>query len=108
MTSALISLNLENYEKCLGGMMSHLAGKIFNVLTMSEGKNLKYCNRKLGERVLLKNGQVSVSLKPGVSIAWDLNVEVAELEWGINGDILLSRTFKSGRKKTMLITLSPI
>lgn len=109
MTNTATSVNLENYKECLKEIVSHLSGKIFNVLTVSDGKNLKFCNRQLGGPIFSRNGQVSISLKPGDSIAWDLNIETVDLEYGISGtDITLTRTFKTGRKKTMLITYSPI
>jgi len=103
-----LDVNSQNYEKCLEEIVSSLAGKVFNVLTKTGEKSLKYCRREMGRRVFSKNGQVSVSLKPGGSIAWNLNVEVVGLEKKANGDIVLTRTFKTGRKKIMTITQNPI
>lgn len=103
-----LSLCSENSDRYLKEIVSRLSGKTFNILTVSDGKRLKYCKRELRGSISSKNGQASIPLKPGGSIAWDLNVETVELEFGTNGDILLSRIFKSGRKKTILITQSPI
>lgn len=101
-------LNMLNCEKSLEMVRNQLSGKLFNILSESDGKKLKFCNRELTGLVYSKNGQVSISLKPGGAIAWDINTEKVELEFGLNGDILLSRTFQTGRKKILYITLGPI
>lgn len=104
----IYSLSLENYKESLEAIVKGLSGKTFNIWVETENKRLKFCNRELGGKIFAKDGQVSLALKPGGSIAWDINSEEVKLEFGPNGDILLFRTFKTGRKKTMLITRSPI
>ncbi|KKT82088.1 MAG: hypothetical protein UW80_C0042G0009 [Microgenomates group bacterium GW2011_GWC1_44_9] len=101
-------LNAENYEKCLESIVKHLSGKFFNILTETDSRRLRFCNRELKGKVVCKNGQVSILLKPGGSIAWDINTEIVGLEFGGNGDILLYRESVAGWRKTILITQSPI
>lgn len=97
------------YKKSSEDIVARLTGRVFNILiTTSENKQLKFCNRQLSGKVLVRDGQMSIALTPGGTIAWDLNVEEVDLEFGFNGDILLTRVFKTGRKKTMYITTGPI
>lgn len=101
-------LSFENSAEFLDQIFKRLDGIFFNILTISDDKQLKFCNRQLRGPIFSKDGQASLPLKPGGSIAWDLNNEIVEVDLGVNGDILLSRVFKTGKKKTMLITRSPI
>ncbi len=105
----IIDVSKENEQNCLADIVEHLTGKTFNLLTMtSDHKILKFCGRQLSGKVFAKDGQVSIRLKPGNTIAWDLNTEAVELKLEYNGDILLIRSFKTGRKKVMIITTGPI
>lgn len=102
------TISFDNYQLYLEKMVARLSGKKFNILTRSGNKSLKFCNRELDGVPFSKNGQVSLALKPGSCIAWDLNSEEVKIDFDPQGDILLSRTFKNGKEKIMLITTGPI
>lgn len=105
----MIQVNQENCEKYASEIVNHLSGKIFNILTVSDEKQLRFCNRKLTGRIFSKDGQISLFLNPGGSITWDLNSETVEMEVMPNGDIKLLRIFwKTGRMKSMIMTQNPI
>lgn len=102
-TTTLVMKNHEEYARSLVRLLSN---KVFNILV--EGKNLKFCGRKLAGSVLIKNGQVSIPMVPGGSLAWDLNAERVAICFKANGDIELVRIFGLEKKKTILITQNPI
>lgn len=103
-TVTLVESNYEEYVKSLEKMLS---GKSFNVL-VTEPKTLKFCRRKLTGKIWLKNGQVSMEMEPGGSIAWDLNNERVAICFIENGDIQLVRIIGGEKRKVVLITENPI
>lgn len=105
-------LDLSNYEECLRKITERFSGKVFNILIKTEQTySNKYCGREFSPSRLAtaSHGQVCILLKPGGSIAWDLNSETVEMEVMPNGDIKLLRIFwKTGRTKSMIMTQNPI
>lgn len=114
-----VNLTMSNHESYARSIIEILQGKSFNVLTTSVGyvkhggvvtvpKVLKYCHRKLSGLMHLKEGQVSIEMTPGGSIAWDLNLGRVVIVFKNNEDIEIQRLFTKEKWKKILITQNPI
>jgi hypothetical protein len=90
------------------------SGKRFNLLVSSKKmgdsgeKVLKFCNRLI-KHGISKDGQISIFLDPGGSIAWDLAVESVTVKFEKNGDIIVQIFFENRqRRKFSRLTFNPI
>lgn len=111
--SGRVSVNItaSNYVVYVEGLLTLLSKDLFNMVTVSNGlvvnkpmMRLKFCNRQVGANLKAADGQVSISLFPGGSIAWDLNVERVVIHFEDNGDIVIERLFEKDKWKRILCT----
>lgn len=118
------TINTENHLSAVERIIDTFGGgKRFNVLVSTSKfvedstlgttgistKTLKFCDRQMSPKRIIKSSWVSIGLEPGGSIAWDLNVEYVVIRWNEPRHITISRLFNDRQYgKMVTLTFDPI
>lgn len=110
-----VTLNMENYMQYAEELFKSLSKNSFNVRVVTVGLSrktnymrLNLCGREVVALQKCDDGQVSIALKPGGSIAWDLNTERVVIHFKANGDIVIERLMSLDASKVITCTRNPI
>lgn len=111
-----MTLNGKNHLAFLNRIVKEFSDRKFNVLVQTyrvgelEPHVTKFCGRQIAGEAKVNGVQMSISLSPGGSIAWDLKVESVVVFFDkVSGDIWIQRFFENRQRyKLVKLTINPI